>query len=276
MKAKNKALGVTLSILIFAQAAVIGGTNAPSVIYAIKNPKYKVKAVNAAISEYGGDERFVNLKTGFWNIANNMLYDHISSPRKIKIDNSLNEEEKEAIIEVIDYINSIFSIINPKIHFEITNDQSFNIFMEKGYLRKATAETENYYALFNNCEITSSKIIFKYDYKFEKTEFQYVLLHELMHVILGCQDVDESKSKTISVMNYTDLQYIINSAKNHKLETGENFITYMPTDIASFISLYGEKGKKKEKYIALINETLNNCKTFLQKQPYLKDEELTN
>lgn len=153
----------------------------------------------------------------------------------------------------------------------------------------------------NTSVLKSAKIYFNPKMQFVTPQLRYYLLHEMMHVLYGSLDVDSSKSPTFSVYNYSDVDYIIRqiswayeSVEDYKnnnftpldenllplnsisgsfkpflplltLEEKNSFVSMLPTDVSTLISIYGDSSKIENRiaYIDLLQETLaKNKKVF--------------
>ncbi len=150
----------------------------------------------------------------------------------------------------------------------------------------------------NTSVLKSAKIFFNCKKQFVTPQLRYYLLHEMMHVLYGSPDVDYTKSLTFSVYNYCDLDYIVKQIawayesvedyKNNKLtpldknilpyangsnmlkpflplltlEEKNSFVSLLPTDLSTLISIYGDSSKieNKKAYIELLQETLEKNK----------------
>ena len=103
-------------------------------------------------------------------------------------------------------------------------------------------------------------------------------MHEFLHVLLNCVDLDYSSgtnkydSEYITLLSYDDVPMIFeylyyNYTKASKENNEElknkygNFLSYMPVDLATLISVYGDSSKPGniKKYEALLKDCMTKC-----------------
>lgn len=296
LKGALKTVGI-LS-LILSPPAVYATTNRILLDnYNNSNYTYDVDNVDKYIDYYGGDSRYLNNSFNPHILGKNELYTHFSpkhdGPIKVVVSDKFDANYVKQIQLSFDHINQIFKTINPAYHFEVTTgnaEQESDI-----YIRYSTKLPENVGGRImerkkdgnNTSRIVSSEIAINQNIEISDAYKRYIVLHEMLHVLLGNYDINEQESETFSVFNYGDIGFMqrhINGARveGEKYEGGwytatltqeqkDNFVSYTPVDVSTLISVYGDSTTKENraKYIELLNQVYdNNVEVFGKYQPY--------
>ena len=177
-----------------------------------------------------------------------------------------------------DYLNSIFEVINPKYHFELSRgDSNYDILIDSASFSQdsrfsnesssTAAINKNTMSHLELSNVSKSYICFNSDMDLPNARVRYFLAHEMMHALLGSLDVGLGKDLPATVFGYssaTRLTYYLsnyneldNDEENQKIR--DEFMAYFPYDLSAIISVYAKKGNREE-CTKLLNETLEQCK----------------
>ena len=275
-KLQGLLLKATLASMLLAPTVSLIVNRNTSTAYDNENPIFDVDKVNSDLDFYGGDERYVVEDFNFRAFGYNESYNHFKpehdGPIKVVVDTSLNENMLKQIQTAYDYINSLFAVINDNYKFEVvyekaTKDYDILIIEDRHIDGMIGAQTKNTHSNPNS-RITKSVITYNTKHEISNAYHRQIILHEMLHVLLGNYDVNEEESETFSTFNYGDLGYMeqIISMKNN-----DSICLYTPLDVSTLISVYGDSSVKenKEKYLDLLNKVYTrNVVLFSDKQPY--------
>ena len=265
------------------------------------NERYEINKVKESLSYYGGDLRYVDAKpSDFFGIKKPYSYSYLETAEnetiKVAYSSSITNHQKKMFKYTFDYLNSIFEVINPAVKFEIldSNTNDAQIYIKPAALAQnvgmnVTCEHDKH----NKSQIEKATIRVNQNVEFTDTELKFYLLHEMMHVLTGSDDVNEHESETFSVYNYMDVGFINRQIENaweseeekqeamngHLVEVRpvlskkekEEFVTFLPTDLGTLIALYGDSDMQlnRENYVKLLNDTLERCQeVFGKNQPF--------
>lgn len=122
---------------------------------------------------------------------------------KIKIDNSFSQTKKDEIKFGVDYLNYIFSIINPSYKFEIVENQGFGDLFNENFVRIKEKNSKNLGITYSFALKSFSNFGTKQHGNFieiysgaENFETSAIFVHEFMHV-LGLGDAYKIKDYDI-------------------------------------------------------------------------------
>lgn len=267
--------------------------------YIENNPSFSYVKVMDQVDYWGGDVRYVDRNENKILMKPSPLSTHFNvgnRPIQVGYSSNVSNEAKQQFDYTFNYLNKLFEVINPKYKFYTSYNSKNNcdIYIEFANLHNTFGalvlpKTDS----INPSKITSAHIWVNDDYKNQNANLRFFLAHEMMHVLLGADDVNEYESKTFSVFNSADVGFICSRVNDAKIPTTpeqqnkpyyltneqkESFITLLPTDVSTLISVYGNPTKENsEKYLALLNYTYQKCKNFFGDQPYYeKDYSLPN
>ena len=263
--------------------------------YKTENPLFLTEKVENDIKFYGGDINLVEQRFNILQFKKNDLFNHFnidSNVIKVGISRDFSDEQIQSFNYTFDYLNEIFSIINPKYKFEteiVKNDfDDCNIKIKYESLSgSAGAVTVNAFLPPNTSIVKHPTIYFNKDIKSTDSFCKYFLLHEMMHVLLGSDDLTEKIDATL--YDYTYLNSIVDHTDNlfsdesnyiwlenvlGGKEERESFVTLLPKDLSTLIAPYGDSSKPEnvEMYTKLLNDTLNTCKKLFGDMKYYEDD----
>ena len=294
----NDKFSKLLKRLKIATASVfIGGVGVVSafplsyLVYSSNNRNFNYNTVMANLEYYGGADFLINRNYEQAILQQSTMVNHLKATKdgvvKIGLDQSIPQKIVEAFKESTDYLNKIFSVINPKYSFKVGNYKESNCDIwvrQTNEDAKYTAQTHfSYQRAFSFCQRDISIDYANNSYSYEKSVHKLCILHEFLHILLGCNDIFDQETDYISLFSYTDVDTIGNffeisqyyARKNNDAETFEkydNFTSYMPVDLATLISVYGDSSKKEniKKYEELLKECMTNCRDVLGFRDYYK------
>ena len=253
--------------------------------YFDENRIFDIQKVDKMLELWGGDERYVDSRLIPGTSQRNEIYNHFKNkkgqPIVVQYSPSLSDEDINQFNYCFDYFNKIFKVINSDYSFitEKTSDESCDIYVGYNNLHdsKVIAITKPIYNETHSSQIKQADIIFNTHLgrEISKSYKRHCMMHELMHAMLGSDDVDESQSQTFSLYNYMDVAFMSSQVDACSEEHKESFVTLLPTDLSTFISLYGDdiSIEKKLSYVDLLNSTLENCyEIFGYRQPYYEED----
>lgn len=303
-KIKNKKI-IKTAIKTTIVASLLFGTATCKIVgdkkideYNKENPLFSTEKVENDIKTYGADIKLVEKQFNIIQFKKNELYNHYnidSSVINVGISSVFSDEQIKSFNYTFDYLNKIFSVINPDYQFETkVIDKNFDdcdIKIKYKSLHGNTAALTS--CLFlppNNSNVKNPTIYFNKNVKSSDSYCKYFLLHEMMHILLGSDDLKEKMDATLydyvylnSVVSHTDKVF---SDESYHVwlekilggkEAREGFVTYFPKDLSALIALYGDSSKPEnvERYTKLLNETLETCtKLFGELQYYEEGFEL--
>ncbi len=269
--------------------------------YEKNNIIFKNNKVEEDIAYYGGDTRYISNIYNYFYFGKNNLYNHFNigenRPIKVGFCKEISENQKEQFSYSFNYLNQIFSIINPKYSFVFVNSNSekdCDIFVDYKILGKNNGKDIGARTVWdsnwaNNCCIDSAKIVFNSSIQLNNTQLRFYMLHEMMHVLLGSSDINEYESETFSLYNYGDVAFIISQIENAYAskddiptdgmyiqrpiltkEEKNSYVFLTPVDLSTLIALYGDSSNpvNKKLYIELLNKTENELSKNFGNQPF--------
>lgn len=302
-------------IPIFLIPIVIGGIATP--IYKYGNDKvqeynqanavFRQEKVNKDIEFYGGDSRYVDTNFHIFNLGNDKLYNHfdLNENRSVRIvyDNNITDRQKEQFQHTFDYINSVFKVLDPSIHFEVVegSKSDADIYIQQKAIANnmdgskvgmnIVTETDS----INKSQLVGATINVNTSVEMNDSEMRFYMLHEMYHLLTGSSDVNERESETFSIYNYGDVAFLVSQIETaweseeekkeamdgHMVtmrpvlsaEQKDSFVTFLPTDLGTLIALYGDSSiqSNKEAYIKLLTENHDLCKSIFGRQPFFVD-----
>ena len=212
------------------------------------------------------------------------LYAKQGEPIKIYLDDSIEKEFCVAIEEEVQYLNTLFEIINPQYKFEVVYEKKLGDYFDANLVTvKKQSDVKSFFSTGATLGKTTGIVIPKFEVNLDETGFDINynhgrnkfnkinleineqttvsevkkwFLHEFSHV-LGLGDnylvKDEETMETASVTSYAWIDFI-----------SEN-------DLKLLISLYGDNTKieNKQKYLDLV-ENYNYDKLFERYKDFSK------
>ncbi len=296
-RVKNAVLKTILTT--FVGFSMLVGSN---MVVKYTNNKAKNKAINTALDYYGGASKY--LGKGLFGIYNRFKTEdtrHII----VGYDKSVDENIAKQLDYCIDYINKMFSVINPNYHFEtkfVNSKKECNILIDVCDLVKEYNREDNIAAITHN-RSTSNAFFDYYDYCNARISFndkyinepvglRYTMLHELEHVLLVNYDLEYDHSNLshnkvpYSLLSYQHINNIIaNKRLKYEYDSGgksqeeiiDECFGYTPFDLAAFVANYGdfESVENKIACTKLIVDTYKEFKnTFGDRKYFLDDTDL--
>ena len=290
---------IALSILI-APATVMHFNKMNLEDYNQSNQIFDVDKVDKYIDYYGGDSRYVDTASTSNIFANQELCTHFNpehtGPINVVVSKEFSYNDIKQIKYAFDHINEIFEVINPRYKFNVTVSDNFknsdieitydNIASNQVGARAYETKKNN-----NSSRITHAKISVNENMQLSDAYKRYIILHEMLHVLLGSEDVNERESETFSVYNYGDVAFMQNQINKALIigsddipkyttlpvmtrEEQRSFVSYTPVDVSTLIAVYGDSSSKenRNKYLELLQKVYaDNCKVFKDYQPYYVD-----
>lgn len=261
--------------------------------YLSENKIFEVGKVDNTLDFYGGDERYIERTLNMFTECDNTMYNHFNtgdnSCIKVGISNQFSQQEKDQINIFYNYLNDVFKVINPSYNFvvgDFSKAKSAIYICKESLPALIGAQCFVEKDFFVNSCIEKANIHINQNLTLSNQAFKIYLAHEMMHVLLGSDDINYKQSRTVSVYNYDDCAYMINQIENAleeeqsgvftvyptmTKEEKDTFVTYTPVDIATLVAVYGQNDslENKKKYVELIKQTLDNCsKVYGDYQPY--------
>ena len=182
--------------------------------YTNENQLFDQEKIDEDLEFYGGDERYIASSKDLLN-RDTSLYNHFNieanRPVKIGFSSDITENEREQFTHTINYIDSVFKVINPEYSFEIVNEPSYkcDIYIDKKPLEKHIGAYVNLKKdIFNKNQVVGGNIHFNSTLESSNTQLRFFLAHEFMHIFFGSGDIDFTQSRTFSLYNYDDIGYI--------------------------------------------------------------------
>lgn len=249
--------------------------------YLSRYPIFGTQKVKDNLAYWGGDERYITQYNGDDYQTSDLVYHFtaLNRPITVGIYKSFDENYKQQFKYVFDYLNDIFAVINPDYKFEISSKfiDLCDIRItpaclhedDKSIVAMATKPYTEDLSLYN---IESADIKVNVKYKFSDAELRMILMHEMMHVLLCSRDINEHESQTTSLYNYNDIYCICRDIEAND-SVPKDWVSLMPVDLSTFISLYGDSStiENRTAYRTLIDKTLNECRSYLGDQFWYKE-----
>ena len=277
------------------------------------NDIFKQSKVVENIDYYGGDMRYIDTNFNLFNVftkEKTVYCSHLYTDGKpIVVGYDAKTVSKEYATQfdyTFDHLNYLFNVINSDYKFVtgFYEKSKCDIYVDLKEInndyKKIGAYVERKFDIKNRAIIKSATIHFNKNLKYGSPELRYYMLHEMMHVLYGSNDVDYRTSPTFSVYNYNDVSYMvrqiccayesledyknhlhncvgyhqegdcgsfINSRYYYPLMTREqknSFVSMLPTDVSTLISIYGDSStiENRKKYLDLLEEVLNANKAI--------------
>lgn len=252
--------------------------------YFDENRVFDIEKVDEMLDYWGGDERYVDINYIPGTYMSNEIYNHFKNkkgqPITVQYSPIVPEEDKQQFNYCFNYLNDIFKVINPDYSF-IVEDYTGNADIYVGYTALTNKEiiacTKPIYDKTHSSQIKSADILFNTELNMEISNSykRLAMMHEMMHVMLGSEDVNEYQSQTFSLYNYMDVAFFSKMIDKQNENIKNSYVSLLPTDLSTFISLYGNAKTVEEKstYVDLLNATLNSCASVCgEYQPYYEED----
>lgn len=186
------------------------------------NNIFEQNKIMKSIDYYGGDERYIDTNFNPLNVFTkqktvycNHLYTN-GEPIVIGYDaTTISQEFASQFNYTFEHLNYLFSVINPKYKFVtgFYDKSKCDIYVDLKEINNTNktigAYVERKFDVKNPAIIKSATIHFNKDLNYGSPELRYYMLHEMMHVLYGSNDVDWTQSETFSLYNYCDVNYIV-------------------------------------------------------------------
>ena len=308
MSKKGILKGITICAL--ATAVLAGAYSAflvPELIYNSNNEIFKKEKVYEDLEYYGGSKLYT-AEANSYTLINNRLVKHFDTGHNDNIvvgyDSKITEEQVYNFDKFIDYLNEVFSVINPNYKFSScrTTEENSDIFITSTPIDRAGAnivgmQTTFYADNLNRSIIKNATINLNEDTELNHVELRFTLAHEFFHILTGALDLnitDENyynNTYPMSVFDYKtswhimhDIYYSYDPDEESSLsdlilpidrEIKENWVSYMPFDLSALIAIYGDSSNEenRQSYLKLLSDTYNECHSILtdRKAPYFLD-----
>ena len=231
---KRKLIGLALTTLTTASVAGVGAVGVVSVQAMNQfqqneeNQIFEETKVKEDVDYYGGDQRYVDTKINIFTpftenktkYCNHLDPEH-NGPIIVGYDKStVSEATAEQFNHTFDHLNYLFNVINPNYKFETGYYDKDNCDIYVDFTKMNLSSRDKMYSAVgayvdwkfdtkNTSVLESATIHFNNSINFATPELRYYMLHEMMHVLYGSNDVNWEKSPTFSVYNYCDVDFII-------------------------------------------------------------------
>lgn len=280
----------SITIFLSAIGATYGYFTFKASEYVKEHPQFSYSSVVDRVQYWGGDLRYIDQNQHIISGKTSPLSTHFNvgnRPIKVGYSSNVAKEQKEQFDHTFEYFNELFEVINPQYKFETaySKKSACDIYIEFDDLQSMIGANVNTKTDFiNPSKITSAHIRVNNNYNNDNTNLRFYLAHELMHVLMGADDVNPMQSKTFSVFNSPDVGFICKKVNGTKLATSpdqvglpgymtqeqkDSYVTLLPTDISTLIAIYGDTStESKVKYLELLQSTKAECKLFFGSQPY--------
>jgi len=267
----------------------LSGQHAQASNYRKNNAVFAKEPTESAMRFFGGDMRYLSEDRNIFSLGRTELYKHMdnygSGPITVSWSTELNASQVQQIQYVFDYLNDIFSVINPSMSFELRGpgkSANVKIAFKSGMQEYEIMETHSFTDITSASRITRANVYINKDYDLSEANMRLCLLHEAMHFLIGCEDFPEETFEQVSLMNYNDLSFVsaVVQCQDVKLarevEGYVPFTSFMPVDLASLIAVYGDMSNKEnvDRYTKLISDTVDLCENYLGEQDWLKDSQI--
>ena len=300
-----RTISVALLILGTAGAIYKVGNNKVK-DYIDKNTTFSKDNVESVLDFYGADTRYLTINPNLLGLGLDKIYNHIDlngdDSITISYEDIVSYDKREQFQHTFDYLNNVFQVINPNIKFEVVelskNDSDIYIQM-KSMKDDIGMKVEWDVDPINRSKVVGGVISVNKNLEFSNTELRYYMLHEMFHILTGSEDINEKESPTFSIFNYEDVGFInyqiensFSSAeeKREAISGGQfhhdfpvmseemknSYVSFLPTDLGTMIALYGDSTipENKQKYIAFLINTVDECKLIFGNQPYFANKKV--
>ncbi len=186
------------------------------------NDIFKQSKVVENIDYYGGDMRYIDTNFNLFNVftkEKTVYCSHLYTDGKpIVVGYDAKTVSKEYATQfdyTFDHLNYLFNVINSDYKFVtgFYEKSKCDIYVDLKEInndyKKIGAYVERKFDIKNPAIIKSATIHFNKDLNYGSPELRYYMLHEMMHVLYGSNDVDWTQSETFSLYNYCDVNYIV-------------------------------------------------------------------
>ena len=257
--------------------------------------------VNTALDFYGGIDRYL-CDAFFGTYIKFCPFD--TKNIKVGIDEKVPEGTKKQVVYCLDYINDMFSVINPNYRFnaiDANTVKSCDIYvgyedLVKKYddsYRQTMAVTVNRKPrdIFNYVDYSKAEILFNHGWTDGSCYDRMTFLHEMMHVMLLNEDLTSNENeaynhKTVpySLLSYkhvNEVMFYLDGCYDYTdiTENDKNtFVSYTPFDLAAFASRYGNIDSEENRIacVKLIVDSYKKYEKLFGEKNYFLSDELLN